>query len=68
VLAELMSPKLSVWLVLSNPVLVHPRKQIIAAKVLDPDVDGRAVPGRDGRAGWGPRGGVGRRIRIVLAA
>lgn len=66
-LTKLMRPQLRVRLALSNPVLVRPGDEVVAAEFLHPDVDGFAVPGRDGSAAGGAGGGVGGWVGIILS-
>jgi hypothetical protein len=67
VLAELVSPKASVVLVLSNPVRVHVFEEVVAAKGLDEGTDvGAVVRWYKGAVGESI-GGVWRRDWVVLA-
>lgn len=67
VLGELVGPEHPVGLVEGDPVLVHPGEEVELAVALEPALDGLALVGRDGSAGGCAVGGVGVRLRVVLA-
>lgn len=67
-LGILVRPQDPVGVALSNPVLVHPSKQIRLAVALKPLVDGLALVRRHGSTGGSAIGSVGAGLGIILAA
>ena len=67
VFSELVTPEISIGLVLRDPELLHVRKKIKLSKGLEERPDVGAGPGWDGGSSWFAGCGVWRRQRVVLA-
>jgi hypothetical protein len=67
VLAELMSPEISIGARLCDPVFVHPREEVISAEGFEEGANVGTVVGRHDGAVWERIGSVGSRDRVILA-